>query len=347
MNDDTVVTDLTRDELSALCEELGQPGYRAAQITEWLYRKHVLDFEGMTNLSKDFRALLAGRAVCVGSTVETVQRSPDGTCKWLIRLRDGETVEGVMIPGRSRRTVCISTQVGCATRCAFCASGLHGLKRNLTCGEIVEQILHAAGETDRPTNVVFMGIGEPLANYAQLIRAIHAATAQWGLGLGPRRLTVSTVGIPKKILRLADDAPQVNLAVSLHAADDAARDRLVPLNRRFPIDKVLRAVRQHAAKTGREPTFEYVLIPNVNASAQAAHRLARLLRGMQCTVNLIAYNETKELPWKSPTAAQVDRFRTALTGAGLHVHVRKRMGSDISAACGQLRCESQVMLPRM
>ena len=345
MADPTVITDLTLTELEALCVQLGAQRFRARQILDWVYGKLVFEFGQMTNLSKDFRGQLADVAVCVGSKVETTQVSSDETHKWLIRQRDGEAVECVMIPDRDRHTVCVSTQVGCATRCAFCASGLGGLKRNLSSGEIVEQVLHAARETQRPTNIVFMGVGEPFANYPRLLRAIDALTAQWGFNLSPRRLTVSTAGIPRGILSLAKDARQVNLAVSLHAPDDATRNRLVPLNRRFPIKAVLSAVRKHAAQTGREPTFEYVLIPNVNASVHHARRLARLLRGLQCTLNLIAYNEVEGLRWKSPTPAQVDRFRTALAGAGVHVHVRKRMGADISAACGQLR--SAISITRM
>lgn len=330
-----------RDEVRGFVASLGEPAFRADQILRWIYASGVADLEAMTNLPEDARTRLAARAVVYTSAVTQTQRSRDGTEKLLVTLADGEAVEAVLIPEGRRHTVCVSTQVGCPVGCVFCASGLGGLHRNLTAGEILEQALHARSRIEPPgelTHIVVMGIGEPLANYDALVRALRILTAPWGLGLSPRRITVSTVGLPDRIRALAAEGLGVHLAISLHAADDLTRRRLVP--GASPVREVIAAARDYVRQTHRELTLEVVLVKDVNDSVEDARGLAELIKGLPALVNLLPLNPVAGLPWQTPPAARVQRFVAELRRRGVNVQERRRRGADIDAACGQLRRRS-------
>jgi len=327
-----------REELRDFVAGLGAPAYRADQILRWVYAAGAPSFEAMTNLPKALRETLAERATLYTTAVAETRRSSDGTAKLLVALADGAAVEAVIIPEDDRRTACISTQVGCAIGCVFCASGIGGLVRDLSAGEIVEEVLQARrslGEGEALTHLVVMGIGEPLMNYEALVRALRILTAPWGLALGPRRITVSTVGLPATIRRLAGEGLGVNLAVSLHAADDFTRERLVPHAR--PLGEVVAAARDYLHRTGREVTFECVLVKGVNDSVEDARGLADLVGREAILVNLLPVNPVPGLGWQAPSAARVERFVRELRGRGVRVQVRRRRGADIAGACGQLR----------
>ncbi|HUT34513.1 MAG TPA: 23S rRNA (adenine(2503)-C(2))-methyltransferase RlmN [Planctomycetota bacterium] len=327
-----------RDEVREFVAGLGAAPYHADQVLRWVYRAGVTCFDAMTNLARPLRAALAEHALLLTSSVGSVRESQDGTRKLLVSLADGAAVETVVIPDDRRHTACISSQVGCAIGCVFCASGLGGLERDLSPGEIVEQALHAQRQVPpgaKLTNLVVMGIGEPLMNYAALVRALRVLTAPWGLALSPRRITVSTVGIPARIEQLADEALGVNLAVSLHAADDVTRQRLVPHAR--PTGPLVAAARHYRRATGRAVTFEYVLVKGVNDSAGDARALAELVGGEPILVNLLPLNPVEGLPWEEPSAERVARFAAQLRRERVRVQVRKRRGGDIAGACGQLR----------
>lgn len=325
-------------QLTAFVEEMGEPAYRARQLMEWLYRHRVTDIDAMTNLPKAMRQRLAQRAYVGAVGVARVQVSRDGTRKYLCRLPDGDTVEAVLIPEGPRRTACLSSQIGCGIGCRFCATALMGLTRNLTPGEIVGQLAAIEQESgQRVTNVVMMGMGEPLANYRHVLQALRLMNDPRGFGLGARRLTISTVGIVPRIRDLAREDLQVGLAVSLHAADDETRDWLVPINRRYPIAALLDACREYVSLTGRRVTFEYVLLRGVNDSPAAAQELAARLAGLLCHVNLIPFNPVPETGFAPPEAGAVKRFLGELRRRGIPATVRRSRGRDIDAACGQLR----------
>jgi len=327
-----------RDDVVAFLAGLGAPAYRADQILQWIYAGGAASFDAMTNLPKPLRGALAERALLHTTSVADEARSRDGTTKLLIELGDGERVEAVLIPEGRRRTVCISTQVGCAVGCVFCASGLGGLARDLSAGEIVEQVLHARRSVRppaAPTHVVVMGIGEPLMNYAALLGALRALTEPWGMALSPRRITVSTVGLPGHIRRLAEEGPAVHLAVSIHAADDLTRRRLVPSAQ--PLREVVAAARHYLSASGREVTFECVLVRDVNDSLDDARGLAELVGRLPILVNLLPLNPVAGLPWQEPPEPRVERFVAELRRRGVRVQKRRRRGADIDGACGQLR----------
>jgi len=328
----------TRDELRAFVERFGQPPYRADQVLHWIYAAGTAQLDAMTNLPKSLRTALAGRTRLFTSTVAEVHEGRDGTTKLLIALHDAQAVEAVIIPKAGRHTVCISTQVGCPIGCVFCASGLGGKARDLTAGEIVEQVLHARRHIEaggRLTNIVVMGVGEPLLNFEAVVRALRTVTAPWGLAFSPRRITLSTVGLPGQIRRLAHEGPHVNLAVSLHAADDATRRRLIPAAR--PIRKLVEAARDYLEHTGREVTFEYVLIDGVNDSPDDARGLAEWVGGQPIFVNLLPLNPVEGLPWREPPHARVAQFEAELRRRRVQVRLRRRRGGDVAGACGQLR----------
>lgn len=333
----------TRAELRAQVESLGEAAFRADQILRWVYRGGADGFEQMMNLPAGLRSRLAEEAALHTTEVRDVQTSRDGTEKLLLGLADGETVETVIIPAGDRRTVCISTQAGCAVGCVFCASGLGGLVRDLTAGEIVEQVLHAQrrlGDALGSMNIVVMGIGEPLSNFAALVRSLEIFTAAWGLAMSGRRITVSTVGLPGRIHDLAAAGLGVNLAVSLHAADDVARARLVPGAK--PIRDVVRAARDYLRATEREVTFEYVLVRDVNDGAVDARALAEQVGDLPVLVNLIPLNPVAGLRWEAPPPERVERFVEVLHRRGVRAELRRRRGADIDAACGQLRrCQAR------
>jgi len=329
-------------ELEDLAVELGASRYRGRQLATWIYRKNVVDLEAMTDLPKEFRAALAERASIALPDVERVTPSQDGSRKLVFRLPDGARVSAVVMPDDDRITLCLSTQVGCGYACAFCLTGTMGLERNLTAGEIVGQLMVAnrllEGEARRTTHLVFMGMGEPLANYVPLVASLRIFTdAKLGIGYSPRRITVSTVGLVKGIERLARENLKVNLAISLHAADDETRERLMPVNRSWNLEALMAAVRKYPLAPRQRLFFEYVLLDGVNDSPEAAARLARLLRGVRAKVNLIPFNDWEGAGFSRPPIARILAFQAVLLDAGITTTVRWSKGEDIGAACGQLR----------
>lgn len=329
---------LDEQELTALVTGMGEPPYRARQIMHWLYRRCEADMSRMSDLPKAFRERLAAVAYVGRPAVEMVQTAGDGTRKYLLRLADGVHIEAVLIPDGPRLTACLSSQAGCGIGCAFCATAIGGLVRNLTASEIVGQLLVMQSDSPRRiTHVVMMGMGEPLANYRAVLRAIRLMVDPKGVGLGQRHITVSTSGVVPGILRLADEGLQIGLAVSLHAPNDALRSQLVPLNKKYPLAELLAACREYVARTRRRITFEYVLIDGVNDGDGHAAELGRLLAGLLCHVNLIPLNPVPELGLRRPPRERIARFAKLARQAGLAVTVRKEMGVEIDAACGQLR----------
>lgn len=322
----------------------GEPGYRQRQIDRWIFHRRVDDFEQMTDLPVPLRHDLRSSFRLWTSRVARHHRASDGTEKLVLQLQDTSQVECVLLRDGGRRTVCLSSQVGCAMGCVFCASGLDGVQRNLHTAEILEQLgwlarLLAVGE--RLSHIVMMGMGEPLANVQAVIDALQVASSPDGLGISPRRITISTVGLPAAIERLAEHHPRYHLAVSLHAPDNALRDQLVPVNRRIGLDAILAASDRYFEASGRRLTFEYVLLAGINDQPSHAQQLARRLRGRPALLNVIPYNPVAGLPYKTPAAEQVERFCRVLTAARLNVQVRQRKGNQISAACGQLRRQPQ------
>lgn len=335
------ILEQTPEQLAAWLAQQGQPVYRARQVRRWLFQRAVEDFAEMTDLSKDLRQRLAAEFRIWSTRVARHLRADDGTEKLLLELADGEHIECVLLrDDKGLHTICISSQVGCAMGCAFCASGLDGWVRNLTTGEIIEQMLRLRRllpAEQRISHIVAMGMGEPLLNLDALLPALEAATAPDGLGVSARRVTISTVGIPKGIRRLAEANRQYHLAVSLHAPDDELRSRIVPANRGFGIQAILAAADDYFARTGRRVTYEYVLLAGINDQPHHARGLAGLLKSRPALVNLIPYNPVAGLPYRTPAPSTIKRFVEILEGAGLAVAIRWRKGDRIDAACGQLR----------
>ncbi len=340
---------LTAANLDAEIAELGLPKFRGQQLREWVYQKGVVDPEQMTNLSKRDRLLISERLEFGASAIVSRQSSTDGTEKLLLLWPDGSNAETVMIPDGIRRTACVSSQVGCPVGCKFCASGINGVKGNLTASQIVEQIIclnailktpgHAAEE--RITNVVFMGMGEPLANYANVMQSIRVLHDPGCLNIGGRRITVSTVGVPPKMRDLAREELPLNLAISLHAPNESLRKQLIPWAEHFALEDILAAARHYFHETGREVTLEYILLAGVNDRPEHARELAKLCKTLRANVNLIRYNEVAGLPFGRPKADDVVTFQEILRNNGVNAHVRKSRGRDIDAACGQLRRAEQ------
>lgn len=334
---------------TTFCAEQKWPVYRARQVYHWVFDRGATDFEAMTNLAKTERAKLAESWTILTGKELRRQESQDGTTKLLLEWTDGATSECVLIPDETRRTACISSQVGCPVGCTFCASGMGGLQRQLTAGEIVEQAMRIralcrqppddrrAGEDTRLSNIVLMGIGEPLANYENVLQAVRTINADWGMNIGARKITLSTVGLPKQIRRLAEENLQINLAISLHAPTDSLRRKLIPWANRVSVDELASAVNFYFEKTGREVTIEYLLLGGVNDRPRHAGDLASLCRRMRCNVNLIRYNPVPGLGFERPTSAAAHHFVEQLRARGINVHLRKSRGIDIDAACGQLR----------
>lgn len=332
---------MTPTALEELAVELGASRYRGRQLATWIYRKGVVSLDAMTDLPRDFREALGERAVVALPEVERATPSLDGSRKLVFRLEDGARVSAVLMPGEDRMTLCLSTQVGCGYGCAFCLTGTMGLERNLTAGEIVGQLMAAGallGDGHRVTHLVFMGMGEPLANLQALVPALRIFTdARLGMGYSPRRITVSTVGLASGIDRLAREDLRVNLAVSLHAATDEVRSRLMPVNRSWNLEALLDAVRRYPLAPRQRVFFEYVLLDGVNDSAEDARRLARLVRGLRAKVNLIPFNDWEGAEFRRPPLARILAFQSILLDAGITTTVRWSKGEDIGAACGQLR----------
>jgi len=364
---------VAREELRAWLAAAGHDAYRADQILSWIYRRQTTNFDDMTDLSKGLRAWLTERAAVLRSTVLRESASADGTRKLLLGWPDGASVETVWIPAGDRNTVCVSSQVGCPVGCRFCASGLEGVERNLTAGEIVEQAVRigrlvAAGSAGPPvplaggitpadrgigrgapsdpevrryahrlSNIVLMGMGEPLANYREVVQAIRILNAPWGLGVGARKITLSTVGLPKQIRQLAREGLQINLALSLHAPDEQLRRELIPWARGIKLADLLEACGYYFQQTGREVTLEYVLLAGVNDLPRHAQALAHIAKRLRANVNLLRYNAVAGLPYARPTAQAAHRFQAALRRRGVNAHIRPSRGTDVQAACGQLR----------
>jgi 23S rRNA (adenine2503-C2)-methyltransferase len=335
--------DLSNDELLGWLGSHAQPRMRARQIRRWILAGRAENFEQMTDLPRDLRQLLANEFVALGTQVTRHLESSDGTHKLLLRLQDGQLIECVLIQEAERHTACISTQVGCGMGCVFCASGLNGLERNLTVGEILEQLIRLRNllpAEQRLTHIVVMGMGEPLANLDNLVDALDVAGAKEGVGIGARHITISSVGLPAKIRRLADLGKQYHLAVSLHAPNDALRTEIVPTNDKTGLADILEAADYFFERTGRQVTFEYVLLSGINDRVENARELAQRLEGRHAHVNLIPFNDVDGLSFRRPTDEALANFVAALRRAGVSVKVRKRKGSEIDAACGQLRRSS-------
>ena len=337
------VHSLTPEALGAALAEAGAPRFRARQVLEWLYGRHAARWGEMTNVPAALRAALAERFLDLDGALapEEIAGEPgSGTRKILSRLADGELVETVLIPAKDRVTVCVSSQVGCGCRCAFCASGLNGCVRSLSSGEIVAQAVRAAREIGRrPDNVVFMGIGEPFLNYDAALAAAHRmnAPAPEGLGIGARRITFSTCGVVPGIERFSREGAQFELSVSLHAPNNELRDRLMPVNRKWPLEVLLPACRAHAETTGRIVTFEYTLVAGFNDRREQARELLRLLDGIPCRVNLIPLNPVEEFWGRTPPEDVCEAFRETLERGGLNATLRRSRGRGVRASCGQLR----------
>ena len=337
----TDLRDLRRDEIAALLAVQGEPDFRARQVCQWVYKRQATSVQQMTDLPEALRQRLQNQWYVSTLTLLRQQRSDDGTEKLLFGVEDGNRVETVLIPRGNKRTICVSTQVGCALGCRFCLTAQGGLVRSLRPAEIVGQVLYFQEPGRAPardfTNIVFMGMGEPLDNFRGTVQAVRILTADWGLGISPRRITVSTSGLARRLEAFGREGLKVNLAVSLNATTDAVRSRIMPINKAYPIDRLLQACRDFPLAVRQRITFEYVLLRDVNDSLADAKRLVRLLHGLRCKVNLLPFNEIPEAPYRRPADDAVQRFWSWLVEHGVSASVRQSRGRDISAACGQLR----------
>ncbi|PTJ29564.1 23S rRNA (adenine(2503)-C(2))-methyltransferase RlmN [Staphylococcus simulans] len=336
---------LRYEEMQAWLVEHGQQKFRAKQIFEWLYEKRVDTIDEITNLSKDLRALLKDNFTITTLETAVKQESRDGTIKFLFELQDGYTIETVLMRHEYGNSVCVTTQVGCRIGCTFCASTLGGLKRNLEAGEIVAQVLtvqKALDATDeRVSSIVIMGIGEPFENYDEMMDFLKIVNHDNGLNIGARHITVSTSGIIPKIYDFADEEIQINFAVSLHAANDEIRSKLMPINRAYSIDKLMEAIQYYQEKTNRRITFEYGLFGGVNDQLTHARELAHLIQGLNCHVNLIPVNHVPERNYVKTSKEDIFKFEKELKRLGINATIRRNQGSDIDAACGQLRAKER------
>ena len=333
------ILDFSLEELKLFLQESGEAQYHAAQIFSWVFKLGVLDFSQMSNLSLALRNKLAEKFAILSFTLKEKLASTDGTQKLLLELAGGNFIEAVIIPAEGRVTGCISSQVGCKFKCGFCASGVRGFKRDLSAGEMVEEILwlKSYAPDKALTHIVFMGTGEPLDNYDNVIKAIKIINSKEGLTIGARRITLSTCGLIPGIRRLSEEKMQFELSVSLHAADEKTRSMLMPVNKKYPLAELIAACREYFRKTGRQITFEYILIAGLNSDLQSAQKLSILLQGMDCKVNLIPSNPIHELKIAPPKKLEILLFKDHLLKHGVHVTLRKERGQDIDAACGQLR----------
>jgi 23S rRNA (adenine2503-C2)-methyltransferase len=346
------IKSLLLSELQEKLSEFTEPSYRAGQIMNWLYEKRASGFEEMSDLPQALRARLAENFSMGKLGVVRVLGSRDTTRKFLFRLEDGKLIESVLIPASpalygqksDRRTACVSTQVGCAYGCRFCASGLDGFSRNLRANEIVDQIMaiesHVGG-SERIDNIVFMGMGEPLANFDNVMRAIRILNAPWGLSIGARHITVSTSGLAPQIRKLADEPLQIRLAISLHGATDEVRNQIMPINRRYNLETLFSACDYYVERRKQRLTFEYILIAGVNDTDDQAHLLASHARRLAAKVNLIPYNTVQGLPWSRPSQNRQEKFLSILQRHRISATLRREKGGDIDAACGQLRLQTK------
>lgn len=335
------IYDLTFDELTQFMLENNEKKYRASQVFDWLYKKKVTSFEGMTNLSPALLNLLKEHYELTALKKVVESKSEDGTVKYLYGLNDMNLIESVVMSHNYGYSICVTSQVGCNMGCRFCASGVLKKKRNLTAGEIMSQVIEsekAFGQ--RISHIVVMGIGEPFDNYDNLMRFLKNANDHRGLEIGARHITVSTCGIVPKIIEYADEMLQINLAVSLHAPNNEIRSQLMPINKKYPIEDVVKAMKYYINKTNRRITIEYIMIRDLNDQEQHALELAKLLRGMNVYVNLIPYNEVIEAPFKRSRKEDMDKFFQTLIKQKINATLRKEQGHDINAACGQLRSQN-------
>lgn len=327
----------SRDEMRKYIEKIGEKSFRSDQLWTWIYNRGVLDFQSMTNLSRDFRSKLEKIAVIPSlKLIDKQESNLSGTKKFLWELKDGQNIESVYIPEKSRRTVCLSSQVGCALDCQFCATGKMGFIRNLDCHEICGQILTITREIgQKPTNIVIMGMGEPFLNYQNVIKALFIINDPEGIAIGQRKITISTAGIVPKLYEYADQGLPFKLAISLNATTDRQRTKLMPINRKYPIQDLIKAAKYYTIKQKKRITFEYVLIRGVNDSPEDALRLMTLVRGVPCKVNLIAYNSTRN-QYMRPDEEKIHAFAESIRTLRAPVTVRLSHGHDINGACGQL-----------
>ena len=349
-------TELTSTQSSELIVAMGEPAYRAKQLAKWVYRNMALEYQEMTDLPIAFRQKLSDKIKLHSLKPVKLITGEDGTVKVLFSLADGKTVESALMfydadRGGERHTVCVSTQVGCAVGCPFCATGQQGFEHNLTPGEIIDQVLYFAHylhekengsgnkQSKHISNVVFMGMGEPLANYSNLWQAIEMLNSPEGFGLGARNMVISTAGLVPQIKQLAKEKLQVGLAVSLHASDNALRDKLVPINRKYPLEQLMVACHEYNRSAGRRLSFEYTLFSGINDSVRQAHALAELIQGLKCHVNLIPANVTPDLSFQPPPRKIILAFEEELKRCRVNVTLRERRGQDINAGCGQLRSQ--------
>ena len=334
------VAGLLPQQLEDEIKKLNQPTYRCRQILSWIYQKNIFNFAQMLNLPKELRENFKNSfsLLPLALTKKEVSQQ-DRTAKYLFKLEDNNLIEAVLIPAYERNTLCLSTQVGCRYACRFCASGLLGFKRNLSAAEIVAQALIIKKDIypRHLSNLVIMGIGEPLDNYENLMQAVRIFNAPQGLNIGARKITISTNGLIPGIKRLMGENLQIELSISLHAAVDELRSQLMPINKKYPLAQLILAAKEYTRRTKRLITFEYILIKNINDSEEDAHSLAQLLKGFSCKVNLIFYNPVKELNFTASTSEQIRRFAQILKTGKINLTLRKERGGDINSACGQLR----------
>jgi 23S rRNA (adenine2503-C2)-methyltransferase len=340
-NKKTDIRKLTLAEISEALYELGEPKFRAKQIWQWLWEKSTTSFEQMTNLSQKLRETLQENFAINSLTITEEQKSDDGTVKSSFRLYDGKIVEGVLIPVKDRMTACISSQVGCSLSCKFCATGYMGKKRNIEAAEIYDQVVAIARQAEENfnqplTNIVYMGMGEPLMNYKNVLQSIDRLTSPDGLNMSPKRITVSTAGIAKFIKMLADDNVKFNLALSLHAANDEKRNEIMDINESNSLEVLAEALKYFYEKTENRITYEYILFDNFNDSLKDAEELYQFCKHVPCRVNILEYNPIDEAEYKKPSAEKMDKFADFLIKRGVRTTVRRSRGKDIDAACGQL-----------
>ena len=337
------LAEMELNELEHALESMGHPRFHARQLFQWLHKRGVTDFAGMTDLGRELRSALAAGFRIVTPELVRKETSADGTTKFLLRLEDGLLIESVYIPDTPANTFCLSTQVGCAMKCGFCLTGKMGIIRNLTAGEIAGQVRVLVRELhmlQARFNIVLMGMGEPLHNYDAVMKALRILADEHGLAVNPRRVTLSTVGVLPALERLATEPLMPNLAISLHATTEEQRDLLVPINRKYGLKELLDACRRFPVKRRERITFEYVMLKGVNDTDEDARRLVRLLSGIKAKVNLLPLNEAAGIPYERPSDARVNRFAQIVAERGVTVSVRKSRGRDIRAACGQLITES-------
>ena len=341
MSENKDIRELSLEQIQEFCLEHKMPKFRAKQVWEWLWKKRAVSFEEMTSLSKDLRELFYNNFAINAVKIHKAERSIDGTIKYSLQLHDKLLVEGVIIPSKNRLTACVSSQVGCSLACEFCATGTMKLDRNLSASEIYDQVFilneEAISNFGKPlSNIVYMGMGEPLLNYKALLGSVKFITTEQGLGMSPKRITVSTAGIAKMIMKLADDDVRFNLAISLHTASNSKRDILMPLNQKIKLEELRESVQYFYDKTGSRITYEYILFKDLNDSLEDAQKLVQFAKASPCKINLIEYNTVDDLPYEKSSNKVTENFIKFLEEKKLIVNLRRSKGKDIAAACGQL-----------